>query len=142
MNTNIFINCTNCGLPNPTTQQQGNFIDEGIDIDVNTIGYYGGFSDNFPPKEDSLAHLCHNCCVLLFNALPGFAKFAGVHAGHGNINAHSLDYVDGKSIPPCCPYAWTWDKTDPNNIVTYVSTSELTWVKHSSEEDSGSALSE
>lgn len=129
------INCTNCGTPNPTTQQQGNYIDEGIDIDVNTIGYYGGFTDNFPPKEDSLAHLCHDCCVILFNALPGFAKFAGVYHGHGNLNALGVDYVDGTTIKPCCQYAWTWDKTDLQNIITYLATPELTWVKHPAEHD-------
>lgn len=80
------INCTNCGTPSPTTQQQGNYIDDGISIDVNLLGHYGGFTDNFPFREtNNLAHLCHDCSVILFNALPGFAKFAEVHGGHGNI---------------------------------------------------------
>jgi hypothetical protein len=129
------INCTNCGTPNPTSQQQGNFIDDGLAINVNDLGHYGGFTDNFPPKQgDPLAHLCHNCCVILFNALPGFAKFAGVYHGHGNLNALYVDYVDGRTIQPCCQYAWTWDKTDLKNIITYLATPELTWVKHPEEE--------
>lgn len=128
------IKCTNCDTPSPTTQQQGNYIDEGLAIDVNSLGHYGGFTDNFPFKEDSLAHLCHDCCVILFNALPGFAKFADVYHGHGNLNSLGIDHVDGRIFKPCCQYAWTWDKTDLNNIITYLATPELTWVKHPAEE--------
>jgi hypothetical protein len=124
------INCTNCGTPNSTLQQQGSYIDDGLCFNVNDIGHYGGFSDNFPPKEnDYLAHLCHDCCVILFNALPGFAKLAQVHGGHGNLNALNIDYVDGTTIKPCCQYAWTWNKTHKQNIITYISTPELTWEK-------------
>jgi hypothetical protein len=124
------INCTNCGTPNPTSQQQGNLIDEGLAINVNDLGHYGGFTDNFPPKKDEpLAHLCHDCCVILFNSLPNLAIFAEVHGGHGNLNALYIDYVDGTTIKPCCQYAWTWDKTDLENIITYVATPELTWKK-------------
>lgn len=137
------INCTNCGLPSPTTQQSGNYIDDGLDIDINSLGYYGGFTDNFPPKENnSVAHLCHNCCVLLFNALPGFAKFAQVRGGHGNItggwcfSGGELSHIEnGTLVPPCCPYAWTWDKTNPKKIVSYLATPELTWEKSPYEDD-------
>ena len=122
------INCINCNTPSHTSQQQGNYIDDGLAINVNDLGHYGGFTDNFPPKQSQpLAHLCHDCCVILFNALPGFAKFAGVHHGHGNINALHIDYVNGTTIKPCCQYAWTWDKNDLKNIITYVSTPQLTW---------------
>lgn len=130
IDTYPLINCTNCGTPNETTQQQGNFIDDGLDIDINTLGYYGGFTDDFPPKEgNTTAHLCHDCCVILFNALPGFAAFAGVAGGHGNLNSHEIDYVDGTTIKPCCPYAFTLDKTNPGNIVAYVATPDLSWKK-------------
>lgn len=136
------INCTNCGTPSPTTQQQGKYIDDGLDFSVNDIGYYGGFTDNFPPKYSyDLAHLCHDCCVILFNALPGFAKFVQVHGGHGNLNNDS-DYTNGTLIEPCCQYAWTWDKTDKNNIIVYRATPELTWElmpeSHEDEQNSDS----
>ena len=135
-----FINCTNCGTPSPTTQQQGNYIDDGLGIDVNSLGHYGGFTDNFPGKEDSLAHLCHDCCVILFNALPGFANFAGVRGGHGNItggwcfSGGELSHVEnGTLVKPCCPYSWTWDRTDKsgpyNQSATYIATPEFTWEK-------------
>lgn len=124
------INCTNCGTPSPTFQQTGNYIDDGISINVNDLGYYGGFTDNFPGKmTDYIAHLCHDCCVILFNALPGFAKFAEVHGGHGNITGGGeLAHIDnGTLIAPCCQYAWCWDSTDKNNIISYRATPELTW---------------
>jgi len=133
------ISCTNCGTPSPTSQQQGNYIDDGISIDVNHLGHYGGFTDNFPGKEDGLAHLCHDCCVILFNALPGFAIFAAVRGGHGNntggwcFSGGELSHIqNGTEVPPCCPYAWTWDRTDNptgHNSATYLATPELSWEK-------------
>lgn len=142
------INCTNCGTPSPTSQQQGNYIDDGISIDINELGHYGGFTDNFPPKDDSIAHLCHDCCVILFNALPGFAKFAEVHGGHGNITGGAcytggeLSHIEnGTLITPCCQYCWCWDKSNGHkNIVTYVATPELTWTKHHSEAENTDAI--
>lgn len=124
------INCVNCGLPNPTTQQYGSFIDDGLVFYANNIGYYGGFTDNFPPqKGDDALHLCHDCCVILFNALPGFAKSAGVIGGHGNLNNRPNEDINSLDVPPCCAYAWTWEDSDPNNIVTYIATPNLTWEK-------------
>lgn len=128
--------CTNCNIPQPANSQDGNYIDDGISIDVNQLGHYGGFTDNFPGKmSDQIAHLCHDCCVILFNALPGLARFAGVHGGHGNITGR-WTYSDGElsqvqngtEVPPCCQYAWTWDKTDPKNIVDYWATPDLQWT--------------
>lgn len=136
MTNNTSIKCTNCGTPNPTTQQQGNYIDDGIAIDVNTLGHYGGFIDDFPPKENSLAHLCHDCCVILLNVLPGFAAFAQMSGGHSNLNSRYPFNIDnGTLIVPCCQYAWTWDKTDKDNIVTYLAAPQLTWVKHPQEQN-------
>lgn len=110
-------------------QQFGNYIDSGISINVNTLGHYGGFTDNFPGKQnDDLAHLCHDCTVILFNALPGFARFAEVHGGHPNINWKSTNNPNGTEVKPCCQYCWTWDSTDPKNTVDYVATPELKWI--------------
>lgn len=129
------ITCTNCGVESPTSQQQGLFIDNGISIDVNTLGHYGGFTDNFPGiSGNSLAHLCHDCSVILFNSLPGLAKFAQVFGSHGNItggwcfSGGELSHIkNGTLVPPCCPYAWTWDSTQDSGILIYISTPNLTW---------------
>lgn len=129
------INCTNCNTPSPTSQQFGKHIDDGMSFDTNEFGHYGGFTDNFPYKEENyMAYLCHDCCVILFNALPGLAKFAGVRGGHGNITGgwcfsggELSNVVNGSLVKPCCQYAWTCDRTDPDNTVTYLATPELTW---------------
>lgn len=129
------LTCTNCKVDAPATQQNGNYIDDGISINVNDLGHYGGFTDNFPGKmEDYIAHLCHDCCVILFNALPGFAHFAQVRGGHANTTGRasysggSLSHIsNGTLINPCCQYAWCWDATDKNNIISYIATSDLTW---------------
>lgn len=122
------LTCTNCGVDAPATQQDGNYIDNGISISLNDIGHYGGFTDNFSwfDKDLRLAHLCHDCCVILFDSLPGLAEAAQVKGGHYNttsINSHSF-VKDGTLINPCCAYAWTTDKV---KNYTYISTPELTW---------------
>jgi hypothetical protein len=136
------INCTNCGTPSPTTQQSGHYIDDGISINVNDLGHYGGFTDNFPGKSEPWAKLCHDCSVILFNALPGLAKFAGVRGGHGNItggwcfSGGELSHIkNGTLVPPCCQYAWTWDMTNKENPVTYLATPDLSWEEHVSDKD-------
>ena len=133
--------CTNCNIPQSANSQDGNYIDDGISINVNHLGHYGGFTDNFPGKtDDYIAHLCHDCCVILSNALPGFAAFAQVRGGHGNITGRwtysggELSHIqNGTEVPPCCQYAWTWDKTDLtgpyNQSTTYLATPQLTWEK-------------
>lgn len=143
------LNCTNCGTPSPTTQQSGMFIDDGISINTLSLGHYGGFTDCIPDSTRGevhsftdydpspyTAHLCHDCAVILFNSLPGLAKFARVRGGHGNItggwcfSGGKLSHIDnGTLVKPCCQYAWTWDKTNPEQGVTYLATPELTWEK-------------
>ena len=120
--------CTNCGEMFPTTQQWGNYIDDGISINVNQLGHYGGFTDNFPPKEkDYIAHLCHDCALILFEALPGFAEFAEVSGGHPNRNWLS-DQEDGTNFKPCCQFAWCWNKISANEYHTYQANKDLEWV--------------
>ena len=133
------VTCTNCGVASPTSQQLGEFIDDGISIDVDSLGHYGGFFDHFPRELDNpIAHLCHDCCVILFNSLPGLAKFARVRGGHGNttggwcFTGGELSHIEnGTEVPPCCQYAWTWDRTDRSgeygNSKVYFATPELTW---------------
>ena len=133
------VTCTNCGVASPASQQLGKFIDDGVSFRVDDFGHYGGFFDNFPRslERDSLAHLCHDCCVILFNALPGLAQFAGVRGGHPNItggwcfSGGELSHIEnGTEVPPCCPYAWTWDRSsrdEMNNSAAYLATPELTW---------------
>ena len=117
--TDKTIACTNCGIEAPTSQQGGNYIDDGWSIGHDFLGHYGGFSDNFPPDENGLAHLCHDCCVLMLNALPGLAKFLFPNGGGG----HSSQFSD----PPCCQYAWTVDKCACGGYVVYHGSPDGVW---------------
>ena len=110
------IPCTNCGVAAPTTQQQGHYIDYGWSLGHDTLGHYGGFSDNFP-SDGKLAHLCHDCCVKMLEALPGLAKFLfSEYGGHPNAQEDR-----GIETPSCCEYAWTWDekRCDCGGVVVY-----------------------
>lgn len=124
--------CTNCGAAAPTSQQQGNFIDYGWSLNNCSLGHYGGFSDNFPCDERNLstdkqyAHLCHDCCVKMLEALPGLAKYLFPNGGgHPNINGSGID------VPSCCEYAWTWSGAceDCADSITYFGAPDGGWRK-------------
>ena len=118
--------CTNCGVAAPTSQQQGNFIDYGWSLGNCSLGHYGGFSDNFPCDEEE-AHLCHDCCLKMLEALPGLAKHLFPNGGgHPNMNGSGIE------VPSCCEYAWTWgDKCEKNcgNSDTYFGAPNGAWRK-------------
>lgn len=133
METNTKIHtklCTNCNIPQPAISQDGHFIDDGISMNTMTLGHYGGFTDCLPSpdQQDVWAHLCHDCAKLLFDTLPGLARFARIHGGHSNISWNSSETPDGTTMAPCCQYAWTWDMTDPKNIIDYWATPDLQWT--------------
>jgi hypothetical protein len=130
--------CDNCASPAPTTQQDGDFIDYGWSIDWLSLGHYGGFTDCLPDSQDDepnryIAHLCHDCCLKMLDAMPGLAAliFPQGGGGHPNMNEHDSD--NGTATPPCCPYAWTWNKTvSPDGepvYETYFGTADGGWKK-------------
>lgn len=123
---NTKLACTNCGVEAPASQQMGNYIDNGWSLGHRYLGHYGGFSDDFPPEEKQTAHLCHDCCVLMLNALPGLAKFLfpAEYSGHPNAN-HSKG---GISVPSCCEYCWTWDgKCECGQSIVYYGAPAGAW---------------
>lgn len=101
----VKLTCNNCAVAAPASQQVGHYIDYGWSLSHDFLGHYGGFSDNFP-SDGKLAHLCHDCCVKMMEALPGLAKYLFANYG-GHPNAKHDDR--GISVPSCCEYAWTWD---------------------------------
>lgn len=108
--------CDNCGLESPTTQQDGNFIDGGLSVDLLNMGHYGGMWDNFPfDGNDRLVHICHDCSVTFLRALPGLAKLV-MPIGGGHPNQNEQTTVRGTDTPSCCEFAWTWncDELDDN----------------------------
>lgn len=134
------MNCTNCGLEAPTSQQPDKLLDDGWSFNWLALGHYGGFTDCLPERDknpnhdDYIAHLCHDCCVTLLLALPGLAGviFPEGGGGHPNVNEH--DSEDGTLTPPCCQWAWTWKRrpaADKNGekYDTYFGTKEGGWRK-------------
>lgn len=133
------LSCTNCGLEAPTTQQQGNFLDNGWSLNWLALGHYGGFTDCVPDSGDEwdapkyIFHLCHDCCLTMVRALPALAKLIG--AGHPNMNTGnplSTAHFDGIDLPPCCEHAWTFSTSKNGELDTYFATPDLKWVKQES----------
>lgn len=125
--------CDNCGMNHLATQQDGNFIDGGLSLDLLNMGHYGGLWDNFPPEDrGGLVHLCHDCSLILVRALPAILHFAlpGGKGGHPN-NVHRETSDRGTETPPCCELAWTWNQVGESRyeVETYYGTAEGEWVK-------------
>jgi hypothetical protein len=82
----------------------GNGLNHGLELS-GFSGYYGGFNDvifdvAITDEYNDLdkAHLCHDCVVKLFTALPALAQSLSMTPG-----GHPSD----SSQPPCCQWAWT-----------------------------------
>ena len=103
--------CDNCGRESNTESLQGSgFPDNGIELYPLTLGFYGGFWDNFPlnaekPAGDRVV-FCHDCTAGLLRAFPAFLKglkvlqFSTVEGE----TRHGLHPCEGET--PCCEFAW------------------------------------
>ena len=96
--------CANCEREVPALWESGGLADSGLFFDPNTLGYYAGFFDNFPPADDGFC-ICHDCSVVFMKALPGLAKRLLPLRG-----GHPMD--DSYPNPPCCEWAWAWDESE------------------------------
>jgi hypothetical protein len=129
--------CTNCGSAHTATQQQGNFIDGGLSVDLLNMGHYGGMWDNFPAGgREGTIHLCHDCALILMRTFPVLAKIVMPNgAGHPNMNEIHSD-KDGTAVPSCCEFAWTWNNhelDEDGQYQVYHGTADGGWVKEERE---------
>lgn len=128
------MNCANCGTEARTTQQEGNFLDGGLSFDLVSLGFYGGFWDNFSQGKEGLAHICHDCSLLFMRALPGLAKrILPQGGGHPN-NIHVPVTNEDREVlePSCCEFAWTWNAKEQDadgQHQTYFGTPDGDWEK-------------
>lgn len=126
--------CNNCGAEAQATQQDGNFIDGGLSIDLVNMGHYGGMWDNFPADgREGRVHICHDCAVLFMRTFPGLAKIA-LPQGGGHPNNIHLPVSEDRDIdnPSCCEFAWTWDTEEldeDGTWQTYFGTVDGSWEK-------------
>lgn len=124
------VTCSNCGLEQDPTQQENHF-DGGLRIDLNSLGYYGGFWDSV--GESKTAELCHDCCLYMMKCLPGLAKTMFPEGGgHPNKMYAPKEHTDGINTPSCCEYAWTWNTEELDEHgqwQTYFGTADGNWQK-------------
>lgn len=123
--------CENCGNEVPRVWPDTELPMCGFTFNKHSLGYYAGFSDNFPsenPDEDWIT-ICHDCSVVFMRALPGLAnKVLPLRGGHPN-------YPKDESIhiAPCCEWAWTWDEDAPCDRCgaagVYLANHELKWER-------------
>jgi hypothetical protein len=89
------VKCDGCDKDAPCWSQE-ELPENGLSLRLQTMDYYGGFSDFFE-EEPSAFVLCHDCSLVLLTSLPLIAKKLprGLHPC-------SLD-------TPCCDFAWRFD---------------------------------
>lgn len=120
--------CDNCEREVKSVYMGVDMPDSGLYFSPNSMGYYAGFFDNFPPHEgeEHGYSVCHECAITFMRAMPGLAKRllprGGGHPIEGN-------YPD----PPCCPWAWTWDEEAPcpkcGAVTVCIANMEMKWDK-------------
>lgn len=115
------VQCDNCGAINVAVQEGTPLIDGGWAFDVRSFGYYAGFTDSMFVEGEQLVVLCHDCCLKMVEALPVMKKF--VRGGHPSLL--------NEGAPPCCPYAWKFEKNEAGELETYLATEDGRWEKES-----------
>ena len=103
--------CSGCGNMAPHHTQE-NSPDNGWSFDINTFGYYGGFTDNYDFPATHVT-LCHDCVLKMLNMFP----LLGIMLGNG---CHSMF---GPKDKPCCKYAWKAESIGDASI-TWVATED------------------
>lgn len=117
--------CANCEREVPSFYESGGLADSGLFFSPNSMGYYAGFFDNYPPDDDDNGYsICHDCVVLFMQALPGLAKrLLPSGGGHPIIGEYPTK--------PCCAWAWTWDTEAPcpkcGKVIVCIANSKIEW---------------
>jgi hypothetical protein len=70
--------CDSCGAERECDSANPTLISDGLILPFRSLGYYGGFVDDFPWEElDDLTevfNICGDCVVTMLRALPGVAQ--------------------------------------------------------------------
>jgi len=125
--TEVFtITCDNCEREVKSVYMGVDLPDSGLCFSPYDMGYYAGFFDNFPPDNQDVYCICHDCSVVFMLALPGLAKrLLPLRGGHPILG----NYPD----PPCCAWAWTWDEEAPcpkcGQATVCLANHDLEWEK-------------
>lgn len=117
---NGFHICHGCGMMAPHHDQK-DYPDNGWSFPVDSLGYYGGFTDvisGLDSKEKSdVLRLCHDCVLNLLKTFPLLEIFIskGSHSQYG------------PNEKPCCKYAWKSESIGDSSIVFLASENTDSW---------------
>lgn len=103
--------CTGCGNMAPHHTQK-DAPDNGWTFNLDTFGYYGGFTDEYGEIPQHV-RLCHDCVLKFLDTFP----LLGMIVGQGN---HSMF---GPQEKPCCKYAWRLE-TIGDSSITWIATED------------------
>ena len=108
--------CHGCGNMAPHHSQEDS-PDNGWSFDINTFGYYGGFTDNYDFETETV-RLCHDCVLKFLDTFPLLGIFIGV-GGHS---------TRGPNEKPCCKYAWKLESIEDSSIAYIASEDGQQWL--------------
>jgi hypothetical protein len=124
--------CDNCDEESKSESAQGSgFPDNGIELYPLTLGFYGGFWDNFPLNADKPAGqrvaFCHDCTLALLRSFPaiikGLAELQIVTSnGQPRYGMHPCE-----DETPCCEFAW--QGTDEQGSIMLANPKTKNWEK-------------
>jgi hypothetical protein len=119
----VTVICDNCGGEAPRVWNDVSLPIAGMTFNNDSLGYYAGFFDCYPPEENWLS-ICHDCAVTFMKTMSGLAsKLLPMRGGHPNENF--------ESDAPCCAWAWKWDEevpcSDCGAATVLLGTHDLTW---------------
>lgn len=124
--------CDNCGREGDTETLQGTgFPDNGIEMYPLTLGFYGGFWDNFPLNAEKPAGervvFCHDCTASLLRTFPAILKGLRelqflTSGGETLCGLHPCEYPE-----PCCEFAW--QSAGDENAIMLVDPKTKQWEK-------------
>ena len=103
--------CDNCNEESISDSAQGSgFPDNGIELYPPTLGYYGGFWDNFPLNPEKPAGervvFCHDCTAKLLRSFPALLKGLDGIADFANKGKKRYGMHPCSDTEPCCEFAW------------------------------------
>lgn len=107
--------CHGCGNMAPHHTQEKS-PDNGWIFDLNSFGYYGGFTDPIGEQSEDV-RLCHDCVHKFLKTFP----LLSVLIGNG---CHSQF---GPNEKPCCEYAWKLESIGDSSITYIASQDANSW---------------
>jgi len=108
--------CHGCGSLAPHDSQK-NLPDNGWTFDLNSFGYYGGFTDPIAEEPERI-RFCHDCVLKFLETFPLLGMFVGS-------GCHSMT---GPNEKPCCKYAWKLESIQDAHVTCVATDDGESWT--------------